>query len=526
MTPQLVINNLQVTIKNNNSYITLINDLNLTLYKGEILALLGESGCGKSLTAKSILQILPNNTYFGQQSSILFNNQDLLDKSEKEMQTIRGHKIAMIFQDPMASLNPVFTIGDQILESLKIKYKYKKNKPNSKSYFIKKAKALLKEVGLIDIDRNFKAYPHELSGGMRQRAVIAMALAAEPELLLADEPTTALDVTMQEQILQLLLNLQKKYNMTLLFITHNLGVVSKIADRVAVMFSGRIIEIADKLELLYYPKHEYTKTLISSQLTINHSISETLTPEADNTLLFVNNLTVKFPLYTSFLRRIKGYIIAVNNISFTLQEHSTIAIVGESGSGKSSVAKALMGLIKYSGTISKRNKLMQIIFQDPYSAFNPRMMVIDILREGYFAIFNQILAVEILVDLLQKVGLSADALYKYPHEFSGGQRQRIAIARALAVTPKILILDEATSALDLSVQVQILELLKELQRLYSLSYIIITHDFAVVANMANYSLVMHHGKIVESGSTKELLTNPQDTYTKQLLAAIPDIKTK
>jgi ABC-type microcin C transport system duplicated ATPase subunit YejF len=524
MTTQLVINKLKVSIKSNNGYITPIEDLNLTLYKGEILVLLGESGCGKSLTAKSILQILPNNTYFGQQSSILFNNQDLLDTSEKEMQGIRGHKIAMIFQDPMASLNPVFTIGDQILESLKIKYNYKKN--NSKLDFIKKAKELLKEVGLVDTDRNFKAYPHELSGGMRQRAVIAMALAAEPELLLADEPTTALDVTMQEQILQLLLDLQKKYNMTLLFITHNLGVVAKIADRVAVMFSGRIVEVSDKFELLHHPKHEYTKTLISSQLTIHSSIAEPLIRGDNNTILYVNNLTVRFPLYTSFLRRIKGYITAVNNISFNLQEHSTIAIVGESGSGKSSVAKALMGLIAYSGTISKSNNLMQIIFQDPYSAFNPRMMVIDILREGYLAIFNQILEVEKLVDILQKVGLSADALYKYPHEFSGGQRQRIAIARALTVTPKILILDEATSALDLSVQVQILKLLKELQQLYSLSYIIITHDVAVVANMANYTLVMHHGKIVESGSTKELLTNPQDTYTKQLLAAIPDIKTK
>ncbi|MBP9721613.1 MAG: ABC transporter ATP-binding protein [Gammaproteobacteria bacterium] len=517
--PRLLIKNLEINIKTKNGYLKPVADLNLTVYPGEILALLGESGCGKSLTAKSILQLLPSNSFFGRNSQIIFENQNLLLYSEQQMRHIRGKKISMIFQDPMASLDPVFTIGSQLSEAIKIK-----NKDFKKHRVITRAEELLTEVGLPDIKRIYNSYPHQLSGGMRQRVIIAMALAAEPDLLLADEPTTALDVTIQLQILMLLKKLQTKYQMTLVFITHNLGVVAQIADRIAVMSAGKIIEVADKIELFKNPQHEYTKILLASYPKIQADyILDKLHKSESKPALSVKNLSVKYPIYVGILRRVNNYILAVDSVNFDLHFNSTLAIVGESGSGKTSLSRALMGLIKYDGNVNYCNNLIQIIFQDPYTAFNPRMMVIEIIREGYQAIYQKKLTEKDIINLLNQVGLTEAALYKYPHEFSGGQRQRIAIARALAVKPKILILDEATSALDLSIQAQMLRLLKQLQQDYNLSYIIISHDFAVVGHLADYTAVMYQGKIVEYGPTLEILHNPQNDYTKKLLSAIPEI---
>jgi len=503
---QLVINNLNVKFKNFNP----IENINLSINSGETVALLGELGSGKSMTANAILQTLPPGAFYTKDSSIIFDNEDLLEKSEYEMRQLRGNEIAMIFQDPMSALNPVFTIGYQILEVLKLKNKTKKK---SKKELYNKIIELLTEVGLENADKLYKSYPHQLSGGMRQRVIIAMALACKPKLLLADEPTTALDVTIAKQILLLLKKLQKKYNMAMLFITHNIAIVSMIADKIAIMNHGKIIEVGGTQKILKSPEHDYTKMLLSSQLDINTACQNL---NQDNLLpaLSVKDLTIIYPN--------KKNIKAVDSISFDLYHNSTLALVGESGSGKTSTAKALMGLVKAKGVI-KYNDLMQIIFQDPYSSLNPRMIILEIIREGYRAIYKEKLTKTKVTKILEDVGLEHSDLYKYPHEFSGGQRQRIAIARALAVKPKILILDEPTSSLDVTVQAQILKLLKNIQQKYELSYLLISHDFSVVAYMANYVAVMYHGKIVEYGQANEILKNPQDNYTKDLLSAVPNL---
>lgn len=575
----LEVNNLSIYIKTKTKLIYPVNGLSFNIHAGETLALIGESGCGKSMTANSIMQLLPPNAYFSKESKILFNNMDLLENSEAMMRKIRGDSIAMIFQDPMTALNPVFTIGEQIAEVFKVNKKYNINIKD-------KVLNILTEVGMPYPIRQFNAYPHQLSGGMRQRAVIAMAIAAQPTLLIADEPTTALDVTIQRQILDLLKTIQLKYKMGLLLITHNMGVVNQIADRVAVMYAGYIVEEASKQEILNNPLHPYTKMLLKAQPNISNkthklSVINGFVPSLDKKfylcrfkercpvsdikcdaenpllnsdlldnshllrcfypnkpidfsvlsrqtnidndqagLLTVENLKVYFPIYKGILRRIVDYVKAVDDISFKLETGKTLALVGESGSGKSTVAKAIMGLYKYSGRIYNNNYLVQIIFQDPYSALDPKMMVMDIIQEGVKSIHGKILNQNDLVQLLERVGLPESALYKYPHEFSGGQRQRIAIARALAVKPKILILDEPTSALDLSVQAQILNLLKDLQSDYNLTYLFITHDLAVVAYMADFIAVMYRGKIVEYGDVKQIMQSPAADYTKKLLEAI------
>lgn len=592
----LNIPNLDVRIKTKNGYVYPVDNLSLNINQGETLALIGESGCGKSMTANAIMQILPPNTFYTKNSVVNFNKQDLLTKNEVEMRSIRGDHIAMIFQDPMTALNPVFTIGYQLIEVFKLKAKRNKlnnsaNVLNNDSYK-QQALAILSEVGLPDPDRQFNSYPHQLSGGMRQRIVIALALAAEPDLLIADEPTTALDVTIQLQILWLLKKLQAKYNMGLLLITHDLSVVAQIADKVAVMYAGYIVEVADKSSIISQPRHPYTKMLLNSQPSIDKRTRELSTikgfvpkldskldlcrfkdrcpvagefcnknnpdlkenpnqhfvrchyPDkpvrhtdvelavtnvsaddylADNYLITVDNLRVYFPIYKGLLKRVASYIKAVDDISFKIKPRETLALVGESGSGKTTAAKALMNLLKYHGEIHYKDNLIQIIFQDPYSALNPKMMVVDLLQEGMQAIHHKKLTEDELIDLLETVGLPATALYRYPHEFSGGQRQRIAIARALAVRPKLLILDEPTSALDLSVQAQILNLLKSLQAEYNLSYFFITHDLSVVGYMADYVAVMYLGKIVEYGPVANIIKNPKHPYTNTLIESLPDI---
>ena len=514
---KLVINNLSIKIQSkDNPDICPVVDLNLVINQGETVALLGESGSGKSMTANAVLQTLPSNAFFTKESSIVFHHTQLLDKSEYEMRRLRGSEIAMIFQDPMSALNPVFTIGNQILEVLKLKNKnLSAQQKTSQQDYYKTIVELLSEVGLQEPDRVYKSYPHQLSGGMRQRVVIAMALAGEPKLLLADEPTTALDVTIAQQILELLKKLQTKYSMAMLFITHNIAIVSSIADKVAVMHKGKIVEFASTQELLKSPKHAYTKMLLGSQLvSIKTSNPE---PQRSKSVLTVSDLQVTYKVNKKLIR-------AVDYVSFELPELSTLALVGESGSGKTSIAKALVGLVKSTGKINHNGHLVQIIFQDPYSSLNPRMVISEIINEGYQARYRQKLSKAKIVRLVNSVGLPDEAIYKYPHEFSGGERQRIAIARALAVKPKILILDEPTSALDVSIQAQILKLLEDLQRDYQMSYLLISHDFAVVAHMADLVAVMYHGKIIEYGLTQQVLTKPKHEYTKILLSAVPHLK--
>lgn len=598
----LDIRRLEVKIKTKHGFIYPIDNLNIKIHKGETLALIGESGCGKSMTANAIMQILPPNTYYTKSSVIDFNGEDLLSKPEVAMREIRGNKIAMIFQDPMTALNPVYTIGQQLLEVYRLNAKRNFNKlsnhllPNGKKEVNNKLKVyqILAEVGLPDPQRQFNSYPHQLSGGMRQRVVIAMALAAEPELLIADEPTTALDVTIQLQILWLLKKLQHKYNMGLLLITHDISVVAQVADRVTVMYAGHIVEVADKNTIITNPKHPYTKMLLNAQPSLakaKHDLAtikgfvpkldkkfdlcrfkdrcpvagekcQQYTPDLfhknhehlvrcfypdklvlqnenfldhnnpnddkkndvpDDYLLTVDNLKVYFPIYKGILKRVVSYIKAVDDISFRVKPGETLALVGESGSGKTTVAKTLMSLLEYQGSISYKDSLMQIIFQDPYSSLNPKMMICDILQEGMISIYNKMLSEADLIKLLETVGLHEESLYKYPHEFSGGQRQRIAIARAIALTPKLLILDEPTSALDLSVQAQILNLLKSLQQKFNLSYFFITHNLSVVGYMANYVAVMYLGKIVEYGPVEHIINNPKHPYTITLIESLPDI---
>ncbi len=512
---KLIINNLNVRISTtNNHFIRPVIDLSLTINPGETLVLLGESGSGKSMTANAVLQTLPVNAVFSKDSSVIFQNCELLDKSEYQMRRLRGTEIAMIFQDPMSALNPVFTIGYQILEVIYSKAKRQAGSRQAKQFYQNKVIALLTEVGLPDPIRVSNSYPHQLSGGMLQRAVIAMALAGEPKLLLADEPTTALDVTIARQIIELLKNLQAKYNMAMLFITHNIAVASKIADNIAVMYRGRIIEFAETNELLINPKHAYTRKLLASQLI---GIKQSSDIRILDPVLTVQNLDVIYMIN-------KQAVKAVNNVSFEINQLSTLALVGESGSGKTSIAKALMGLVKSEGNINQYGNLVQIIFQDPYSSLNPRMVILEIVREGYHAQYRQRLAKAEVISLITSVGLPEEAIYKYPHQFSGGERQRIAIARALAIKPKVLILDEPTSALDVTIQAQILNLLQALQTEHKMSYLLISHDFAVVAHMADFVAVMYHGEIIEYGETQQVLTNPQQEYTKTLLSAVPQLK--
>lgn len=521
-TPILQIKNLSVAFGKGEHAVHALSYFSLDVFAGQCVGLVGESGSGKSLTALSIMQLLPHNALVSRESEILFEHRDILSLTEIEMRKIRGHRIAIVFQDAMSALNPVLTIGEQLREGF-----------NN----VKKCLKLLDEVGIENTGRCYRSYPHELSGGMRQRVMIAMALRHNPEILIADEPTTALDVTIQAQILTLLKELQIKKNMTLLFISHDLTVVSKLADEIVVLQNGRLVEQAQANLIFQNPQQEYTKKLISSILPIqprHTSIEESLP------ILQAKGLKVYFPVRSSFLKRTLFYVKAVDNISFEIPIGQTVALVGESGSGKTTTAKAILKLIPASGgeilfkgydllNLSRRNtKLMrnfiQIIFQDPYAALDPRMMIIDCLAEGLIALKKIRSRTEIIarVDtLLEQVQLPKDAKWRYPHEFSGGQRQRICIARALACEPKLLVLDEPTSALDASIQIQILKLLEDLQKRLNLSYLLITHNLSVVAYMAQYTIVMHGGEIVEQGTTANILEKPQHRYTKSLLSSIP-----
>ena len=507
-----------------------VKGLSLSIERGETVALVGESGSGKSVTALSILQLLPYPTASHPGGSIRLDGQELLGAPATTMRTVRGNRIAMVFQEPMTSLNPLHSIEKQLGETLRL------HKGMGKSDARQRTLELLRLVGLAEAEKRLAAFPHELSGGQRQRVMIAMALANEPALLIADEPTTALDVTIQAQILQLLRGLQRRFNMAMLFITHDLTIVRKIADRVCVMQHGEIVESGATSRIFEAPAHPYTQRLIQAQPSGAAPAAATAPP-----LIRTEDLRVWYPIRAGLLRRTIDYVRAVDGLTLTVRAGQTVGVVGESGSGKTTLGLALLRLIASRGAIYFRDTLiqglksralrplrreMQIIFQDPFGSLSPRLSIGQIIEEGlkvHGAVSSAKAREESIIAALQEVGLDPDSRHRYPHEFSGGQRQRVAIARALVLKPAFIVLDEPTSSLDVSVQAQILLLLRQLQRDHNLAYLFISHDLKVVRAMANYLVVMYHGKVVEEGPTETIFEHPQDAYTRRLLAASLDL---
>ena len=508
----------------------LVNNINFTINKGEILALVGESGSGKSITSLSMIGLLKNMGDFHQSGEVNFEGRNLLNLKDSELRKIRGDKISVIFQDPMTSLNPLHKIGRQISEAVEVH----QNIP--KRQILERVKELLDSVELSSLKSRLDAFPHELSGGQRQRVMIAMALANNPKLLIADEPTTALDVTIQKEILILLKKLVIEKNLSLLFISHDLTVVRNIADKVAVMNSGEIVEQETTKRIFSLPKHEYTKKLLSSEPKGSPIKSLTKNDEKDNSdILRLQNFSVDYKIGSNFSILNRDFFRAVDNVNFLLQKGQTIGIVGESGSGKSSLAKAILRLIESSGNVNHGGqdisnlkekqfrdfrKKLQIVFQDPYSSLNPRMTIFEIIAEGLRA-HNPEMPEEIIekkvVEQIEMMKLDSTFLPRYPSELSGGQKQRIGIARSLILNPDVLVLDEPTSALDLITQSEIIDLLKKFQKEMKLSYIFISHDLRVVKSLSHYIIVMKDGKIVEEGQNKNIFNNPKSEYTKNLI---------
>ncbi|MDE1153895.1 MAG: ABC transporter ATP-binding protein [Micavibrio sp.] len=528
----LDIKNLSVDFVNGKSVMNAVKNISFSIEKGETLAVVGESGSGKSVTALSVLQLLPYPTARHPSGSITFKGEELMGASDAKLRAIRGNKIAMIFQEPMTSLNPLHSIERQISEVL---FLHKKMPPD-------KARArvieLLELVGLSRLTGRLNAFPHELSGGQRQRVMIAMALANEPDILIADEPTTAVDVTVQAQLLKLLAELQQKLGMAVMLITHDLSIVRKMATRVAVMYHGEIVETAVTAQLFANPQHDYTKMLLAAQ---PKGTPQPFDP-ATAPILKAEDLKVHFPVKTGIFRRTTDYVRAVDGISLTLRPGQTVGVVGESGSGKTTLGLAILrllqsqGLVEFEGQdLSKLSAAdiramradMQVVFQDPYGSLSPRLAVSQIVEEGLLVHFPKLTAAEReakVIAALREVGLDPETRHRYPHEFSGGQRQRIAIARAMVLSPKFVILDEPTSALDMSVQAQIVELLRKLQRDHNLAYMFISHDLRVVRAMAHDVIVMRNGQVVEKGPTQQVFEQPQHDYTRALIAAALNIE--
>ena len=532
-TPLLSVRDLSVAFTQGGAQNLAVDRVSFDIARGETVALVGESGSGKSVTALSVLKLLPYPAASHPSGEILFHGENLLAGGEKELRKVRGNKITMIFQEPMTSLNPLHTIEQQIGEILKI----------HRGMGDKQARArtleLLHEVGIQEPERRLGAYPHQLSGGQRQRVMIAMSLANEPELLIADEPTTALDVTVQAQILELLDELKKKNGMSMLFITHDLGIVRRIADKVCVMTKGRIVEAGPTSEIFENPQHEYTRHLLAAE---PKGTAPKANPDAE-TVMTGDDIKVWFPIKQGFFRNTVDYVKAVDGIDVVVKAGQTLGVVGESGSGKTTLGLALSRMISSEGRIMLGQKEidgysfkqmrplrreMQIVFQDPFGSLSPRMSVSEIIEEG-LKIHEPNLSVDerdaMVVDVLGEVGLDPATRFRYPHEFSGGQRQRIAIARAMVLKPRFVMLDEPTSALDMSVQAQVVDLLRDLQKKHDLAYLFISHDLKVVRALSNHVIVMRNGKVVEQGSTEQIFENPQTDYTRALIAAAFDIAT-
>ena len=532
------IENLRVKFNTDSGEVNAVNGISFNIKKGETLALVGESGSGKSVTARGIIRLLANNAVLSNETKITFDGKNINTYSEKEYQKIRGKKISMIFQEPMSSLNPIYTIENQISEVLKIHDKYSDKKLKEKCL------ELLKQVQIPEPESRLSQYPHQLSGGQRQRIMIAIAIANNPDLLIADEPTTALDVTVQTEILKLLQSLQKKYQMSILFITHDLTIVRQISDRVCVMYNGDIKETGNTKEIFNNPQDDYTKHLLSSE----PEERELFYDKNGKNIITGKDLNITFNTKVKVAGRNKTLSIkAVNNISLNLQEGETLGIVGESGSGKTTLGQTLLRLVdresntEISGDINffddKIDKLsrkqfkpfrnqMQIVFQDPYASLNPRLSVKQIIEEGLIVaqnIKNKNERLDKIENIMNEVGLEPSSMQRFPHEFSGGQRQRIAIARSFILNPKFVLLDEPTSALDLSIQKQILELLLQLQSNYKTTYIFISHDLRVIRSISHNLIVMKDGSILEQGEAKNILNNPQNDYTKNLIKSAFEI---
>ena len=532
--PLLEIRNLSVTFAGRGGApaVEAVKGLSLSLDRGETLALVGESGSGKSVTALSILQLLPYPiAAHGPGSSIRLDGEELIGAAPEQLRRMRGDRIAMVFQEPMTSLNPLHTLERQIAETLLI------HKHMTAAAAHRRTLELLRLVGLPDAESRLGAYPHQLSGGQRQRVMIAMAIANEPDILIADEPTTALDVTIQAHILELLKDLRDRFGMALLLITHDLTIVRKMAERVAIMTHGEVVEAGPTAAVFAGPRHPYTRRLLAAEPKGRAAPADPAASE----LMAAQGVKVWFPIRSGVLRRVKGHVKAVDGISLAVRTGTTLGVVGESGSGKTTLGLALLrltaaeGRIRFAGrdiaALGQRQlrplrRAMQVVFQDPFSSLSPRLSVAQIVEEGLKVHRLAADAAErrrLIEAALVEVGLDPDAAERYPHEFSGGQRQRIAIARALVLKPRFVVLDEPTSALDMSVQSQIVELLRELQTRHGLAYLFISHDLRVVRALAHEILVMKDGKIVEAGPTDRVMTAPEHPYTRALMAAAFDL---
>ena len=529
----LEIKDLSVAFRQGGNALLAVDRISFTLKRGETLALVGESGSGKSVSALSILKLLPYPAAEHPSGSIKFKGKELLSANERELRAVRGNDITMIFQEPMTSLNPLHSVERQIGEILELHQNMKGAAARERII------SLLTKVGIRDPETRLQDYPHQLSGGQRQRVMIAMALANKPDLLIADEPTTALDVTVQAQILKLLKELQAEFGMALLLITHDLGIVRRMADTICVMQKGHVVEAGNAKDVFAKPQHDYTRMLLAAE-------PKGLPPTADATapvVLETKDLKVWFPIKRGFFRKTVGYIKAVDGLDTIVRAGQTLGIVGESGSGKTTLGLAVLRLISSRGAISfQGNRIdglnskqmrplrrdMQIVFQDPFGSLSPRLSVLQIIEEGLLVqglLKTTEARREHVAGALTEVGLDPSTMDRYPHEFSGGQRQRIAIARALALNPKFIMLDEPTSALDMSVQAQIVDLLRSLQTKHGLTYLFISHDLKVVRALANDVIVMRNGVAVERGSAAQIFNDPQTDYTKALLAAALNLKT-
>lgn len=525
--PLLQVRDLSVSFKTVVDVTHAVENISFDIHRGETLAIVGESGSGKSVSALSIIQLLPYPTAYHPGGSILYEGQELVGLSQEVMQTYRGNRIGMIFQEPQTSLNPLHSVAKQISETLIL------HRGMSKADARDRSLELLEMVKIKNAKQRLDAYPHQLSGGQRQRVMIAMALANEPGLLIADEPTTALDVTIQAQVLALLMDLQQKLGMSLLLISHDLNIVRKLADRICVMRRGKFVETGTRSQIFESPKHEYTRMLLEAE----PSGSGGKPAAAAQVIVELESLRVWYPIRKGILRRTVDHFKAVEDVNITIREGETVGVVGESGSGKTSLALAMLRLISSRGSIRffgneiqnrttkelrDLRKRMQIVFQDPYGSLSPRMTVAEIIAEGLRVHHHEISKAERdarVVEVLKEVELEVDTRHRYPHEFSGGQRQRIAIARAMILNPKFVVLDEPTSALDRSVQSQIIDLLRSLQQIHSLAYLFISHDLAVVRAMSSSVVVMQSGQVVEQGLTEQIYNEPREPYTRALIEA-------